>query len=47
MPSTNLYPVREWLLFLARTAANDVAGRLERSGYWARAGRWRPWRPGR
>jgi hypothetical protein len=24
--------VREWVLFLARTAADDVAGRLERSG---------------
>jgi hypothetical protein len=39
------HSVREWLLFLARTAANDVAGRLERSGYVKRAGgRWRPGR---
>jgi len=41
------HPAREWLLFVARTAAEDVAGRLERSGYLARAGgRW-PLRPGR
>ncbi len=40
------HPVREWLLFVARTAAEDVARRLERSGYLTRAGRaW--WRPGR
>ena len=40
-------PAREWLLFVARTAAADVAGRLERSGYLARAGgRW-PRRPRR
>src|ERR1035441_4617934 len=41
------YPAREWLLFLARTAAVQVAGRLERSGYLARSrarrpGRWVP-----
>jgi hypothetical protein len=29
-------PVREWLLFLGQTAAAEVAGRLERSGYLAR-----------
>lgn len=34
------HPVREWLLFLARTAAGDVACRLERSGYLARARGW-------
>jgi len=27
---------REWLVFLARTAASDVAGRLEHSGYLVR-----------
>src|ERR1022692_371753 len=32
------HPVWEWLLFVARTAANDVAGRLERSGYVTRSG---------
>jgi len=44
------YPVREWLLYLARTATEDVARRLERSGYlrrcvrrgWQRPGRWVP-----
>jgi len=39
--------VRDWLLFLARTAADDVAQRLARSGYVTRAGRRVPWRPGR
>jgi Golgi phosphoprotein 3 (GPP34) len=39
--------VRDWLLFLARTAANDVAGRLERSGYVRRAGGRVRWRAGR
>ena len=39
--------VRDWLLFGARTAAQDVAGRLERSGYLRRVGgRW-PWRSAR
>jgi Golgi phosphoprotein 3 (GPP34) len=33
-------PVRDWLLFLGKTAAADVAGRLERAGYLTRpAGR--------
>jgi len=41
------HPVREWLLFLARSAATDVAGRLERSGYLTRAGGRIPWRPRR
>jgi len=27
------HPIREWLLFLARSTAGDVAGRLERAGY--------------
>jgi len=31
-------PVRDWLLFLARSTAGDVASRLERSGYLTRAG---------
>jgi hypothetical protein len=40
-------PAREWLLVVARTAAVEVAGRLERSGYLARdRARW-PWRSGR
>jgi hypothetical protein len=39
-------PVREWLLFLARNAAEDVAGRLEGAGYLQRVGGGR-WRPGR
>jgi hypothetical protein len=35
------HPVREWLLFLARTAARDVAVRLEAAGYLARGLGWR------
>jgi hypothetical protein len=31
-------PVRDWLLFLGKTCAADVAGRLERSGYLTRCG---------
>ena len=41
-------PARDWLLFLGRTAAADVAGRLERSGYLARPTsrmRWRASHP--
>jgi Golgi phosphoprotein 3 (GPP34) len=39
------HPARDWLLFLGRTAAASVAGRLARSGYLARSGgRWRPGR---
>lgn len=34
-------------LFLARPAASDVAGRLERPGYLTRAGGRIPWRPRR
>jgi hypothetical protein len=37
----------EWLAYLARTAAPDVAARLERAGYLTRARDWVPWRPGR
>jgi hypothetical protein len=38
-------PPRDWLLFLARTAAADVATRLEQAGYLTRApGRRRRWR---
>jgi len=35
---------RDWLLFLARTAAEDVARRLEQSGYLIRISSRRPWR---
>jgi hypothetical protein len=36
------HPVRDWLLFIGRTAADDVAQRLEDAGYLRRAGnRWR------
>lgn len=36
------HAVREWLLYIGRTAADDVARRLERQGYLARRGsRWR------
>ena len=36
------HPVRDWLLFLGRTAAEDAARRLEGAGYLTRAGgRWR------
>ncbi len=38
---------QEWLLFMARTAAQDVACRLERSGYVRRVGGRCPWRSGR
>ena len=41
------HPIPEWLLYLAGTAAGDVAGRLERSGYLTRAAGRRPWRPQR
>jgi len=41
------YPVRDWLLYLARGAAGDVAARLERSGYLTRVGGRVPWRPER
>jgi hypothetical protein len=37
-------PARDWLLFLGRTSAADVAGRLGRSGYVARQPSRRPWR---
>ena len=39
--------VRDWLLFLAWTAAADVARRLERAGYVKRVGRRVPWQPRR
>jgi len=41
------FPVREWLLFVARTADRDVARRLEQSGYLTWAGGRVPWRPQR
>lgn len=37
-------PVRDWLLFLGKTSAVQVAGRLERSGYLTRSGSRIPWR---
>ena len=37
-------PARDWLLFLARTSAQDVAQRLEQSGYLTQASPRRPWR---
>jgi hypothetical protein len=41
------HPVREWLLFIARSAGEDVARRLERSGYLTRPGGRIRWRAGR
>ena len=35
------HAAQRWLLFLARTAAADVAGRLEQSGYLTRVTTWR------
>ena len=35
------HAAQRWLLFLARTAAVDVAGRLEQSGYLTRVTTWR------
>ena len=43
----NLTLFEEWLLFLARTTAGDVAGRLERAGYLRHAVSRVPFRPGR
>lgn len=40
-------PVRDWLLFLGKTSAAQIAGRLERSGYLTRPGSRIPWRTGR
>jgi hypothetical protein len=37
------HPVREWLVFCGRSAADDVARRLECSGYLATASTWAPW----
>jgi Golgi phosphoprotein 3 (GPP34) len=34
-------PPRDWLLYLARTAAGDVARQLEQSGYLTRVSTWR------
>lgn len=41
------HTLREWLLFLACGAEEDVAGRLERTGYLMRVPCWVPGRPGR
>jgi hypothetical protein len=38
------HPVRDWLAYLARTAARDVAARLAAAGYLAPARRWDRWR---
>jgi hypothetical protein len=38
------HPARTWLLFLARTAPENVARRLAQSGYLTRAPARRPWR---
>jgi hypothetical protein len=40
------HPLREWLLFFARTAAGDVAWRLEQAGYLRHVRSWIPGRPG-
>jgi hypothetical protein len=40
-------PLGDWLAYLARTAAPEVAARLEQAGYLMRARGWLPWRPGR
>ncbi|HET9895785.1 MAG TPA: GPP34 family phosphoprotein [Streptosporangiaceae bacterium] len=42
--SSETRPARDWLLFLSRSAAREVAGRLERAGYLMRVGSRRPWR---
>jgi hypothetical protein len=39
------HPARDWLLFLARTAPQDVAARLEQSGYLTRGASRRSFRP--
>jgi hypothetical protein len=44
---SELHPVREWLLFIGRSAAADVADRLGRSGYLARSGGRLGWRADR
>ena len=41
------HPLREWLLFFARGAANAVAGRLEQAGYLRHVRGRIPGRPGR
>jgi hypothetical protein len=38
------HTVRDWLLYLARTAEDDVAGRLGEAGYLDRVPSRRPWR---
>lgn len=40
-------PVRDWLLFLARTAPREVACRLAADGYLTRTAGRRPWHAGR
>jgi hypothetical protein len=41
------HPVRDWLLFFARSATGDVARRLEQAGYLRHARSLIPGRPGR
>ncbi len=41
------HPVRDWLLFFARSATGDVASRLQRSGYLEHVRSWIPGRPAR
>jgi hypothetical protein len=38
------HAVRDWLLYLARTAEGDVAARLGGAGYLIQLPSWRPWR---
>ena len=40
-------PVRDWLEYLALSAADDVAHRLQRVGYLVKAASRKPWRSGR
>lgn len=41
------HPARDWLAFLARTSASDVAVRLGRAGYLAQVAARRPWHASR
>jgi hypothetical protein len=38
------HPVRDWLMFLAVSSAQDVGSRLERDGYLTQVNSRRPWR---
>jgi len=39
-------PLTDWLAYLVRTAAPEVAARLEQAGYLTRVRGWVAWRPG-